>query len=135
MTTTTADQIGEFGAEGSAPEAVVRRFLAALEARDLETARDCLAPEATMTFPGPTRFTRLEELVAWSKPRYNWVKKRIDAVDVAGGVVHCHGTLYGEWLDGTPFDGIRFIDRFEIAQGRITRQDVWNDLALVMAER
>ena len=27
------------------------------------------------------------------------------------------------------FEGIRFVDRFEVAGGRITRQDVWNDLA------
>jgi len=28
-----------------------------------------------------------------------------------------------------PFEGIRFIDRFESRGGRFTRQDVWNDLA------
>ena len=37
------------------------------------------------------------------------------------------GTLHGRWLDGSAFDGIRFIDRFEIRGGRIVRQDVWND--------
>jgi len=26
--------------------------------------------------------------------------------------VYCSGTLIGEWLDQTPFEGIRFIDRF-----------------------
>jgi hypothetical protein len=43
------------------------------------------------------------------------------------------GTLHGVWLDGTPFEGIRFIDRFELADGRIQRQDVWNDMAEVHA--
>ena len=39
------------------------------------------------------------------------------------------GTLYGEWLDGTAFAESRFIDRFEMEGGLLTRQDVWNDMA------
>jgi len=45
-------------------------------------------------------------------------------------VVFCTGTLHGEWLDGSTFEGIRFVDRFEIADGLLQRQDVWNDLEL-----
>ena len=41
----------------------------------------------------------------------------------------CQGIL----PDGTPFEGIRFIDRFEVRQGRLSRQDVWNDIAEVRA--
>jgi len=37
------------------------------------------------------------------------------------------GTLYGRWLDGSSFEGIRFIDRIEIRDGLVVRQDVWND--------
>ncbi len=52
--------------------------------------------------------------------------------DPAGGGPR-HGLLprrlAGEWPDGTPFDGIRFIDRFELADGKLARQEVWNDLA------
>jgi hypothetical protein len=44
-------------------------------------------------------------------------------------VVYCFGTLYGEWSDGTPFSGVRFIDRFTIKDGLLTDQRVWNDLA------
>ena len=40
----------------------------------------------------------------------------------------CHGTLHGEWPDGTAFEGVRFVDRFTIANGKITSQMVWNDL-------
>ena len=43
-------------------------------------------------------------------------------------VVHCHGTLSGEWPDGEAFAGIRFIDRFEVQGELLHRQDVWNDL-------
>jgi hypothetical protein len=43
--------------------------------------------------------------------------------------VYCHGTLQGQWPDGSAFEGIRFIDRFLVQAGRLVRQDVWNDLA------
>nr|MBZ5087801.1 nuclear transport factor 2 family protein [Salmonella enterica subsp. enterica serovar Typhimurium] len=44
-------------------------------------------------------------------------------------VIYSNGTLYGEWPDGRPFAGNRFIDRFEVRDGKITRMDVWNDSA------
>ena len=43
--------------------------------------------------------------------------------------VYCRGTLAGVWPDGATFAGIRFIDRFEVESGKITKQDVWNDIA------
>ena len=43
--------------------------------------------------------------------------------------VYISGTLHGEWTDGGPFEGIRFIDRFEVTGGKIVLQEVWNDLA------
>ena len=46
-------------------------------------------------------------------------------------VVYTQGTLSGEWPDGSAFSGIRFIDRFELTGGKITRQDVWNDMGEV----
>jgi phenylpyruvate tautomerase PptA (4-oxalocrotonate tautomerase family) len=111
----------------------VRAFLAAMEARDLETARGFLADGFAMTFPGNARFSRLEELVEWGRARYKFVRKTYDAFEEAFGetgmVVYCHGTLAGEWPDGTAFSGIRFIDRFEVADGKLTDQRVWNDLA------
>lgn len=107
-------------------------FLKALEARDLAAAQACLAEDAVMVFPGGARFTRLEDLVAWAKPRYRFVKKTVERVDVAGGdigpIVYCFGTLSGEWPDGTPFEGIRYIDRFQFRDGLIAHQDVWNDM-------
>jgi phenylpyruvate tautomerase PptA (4-oxalocrotonate tautomerase family) len=121
------------GAPRPEPAELVRRFLETMEARDLDAARGMLAPGFTMTFPGPQRMTTLEELVEWSKPRYRFVRKtyeRFDSLqDGQTAICYCFGTLSGEWLDGSPFDGIRFIDRFEIQGGRFTRQDVWNDMA------
>ncbi|RMF39595.1 MAG: nuclear transport factor 2 family protein [Alphaproteobacteria bacterium] len=121
-------------------QALVRRFLDLMEARDLEAASGLLAEAAVMEFPGGVRFGRLEELVAWAAPRYRWVRKSYDATESCrlpdGAVaVWCIGTLEGEWPDGTAFSGIRFVDRFEVAGGRIRRQQVWNDLAEHRAAR
>lgn len=120
------------------PAQIVRDYLAAMERRDLPCAQAMLAEGFTMQFPGAQPMTTLDELIAWSKPRYAFVRKtyeRFDAMPHDGGaIVYCFGTLHGEWLDGTPFAGIRFIDRFEISGGRIARQDVWNDMAEAKAQ-
>ncbi|WP_103333236.1 tautomerase family protein [Pseudotabrizicola formosa] len=108
---------------------VVRRFLTAMEARDLPSARAHLAPGFAMTFPGGVRMETLEQLVAWAKPRYRFVKKTYERFDAMGSIVYCFGRLHGEWPDGAAFSGIRFIDRFVLEDGRILRQDVWNDIA------
>jgi hypothetical protein len=82
---------------------------------------------------------KLEELVSWAQGRYQQVGKTYEKFDESWGdescVVYCFGSLHGIWLDGTPFEGIRFIDRFEIVDGLIQRQDVWNDLAETQAQR
>ncbi|MCT4370753.1 tautomerase family protein [Yangia mangrovi] len=119
------------------PCAIVRAYLAEMEARALDAARARLGEGFTMRFPSVAPMTMLEELIDWSRPRYRFVKKTIEAVDLApapgtasaNAIVYVTGTLHGEWPDGTPFEGIRFIDRFELTDGLITRQDVWNDIA------
>lgn len=114
------------------PEALVRDFLGAMEARDLETARNFLGEGFQMTFPGGNRFDRLEDLVTWARSRYQRVGKSYERFDTAPGAdavtVYCFGTLSGEWLDGSAFSGIRFIDRFLVRDGRIVDQQVWNDM-------
>ena len=111
---------------------LVSTYLQRMEDRDLEGAKALLADGFTMVFPGGTEFRSLEELIAWAKPRYNWVKKRYDRWDCApaedGVTVTCQGTLYGEFPDGTPFEGVRFTDWFLVAGGKLQRQHVWNDL-------
>jgi len=112
---------------------IVRSYLAAMEARDLDTARAYLADGFTMIFPGGVTFHTPEELTIWAKPRYNFVNKKYERFDEApgeeGAVVYCYGTLEGEWPDGTSFSNIRFIDRFTVAAGKLIDQQVWNDLA------
>ncbi|PSL18088.1 tautomerase family protein [Shimia abyssi] len=120
------------------PAQIVKDYLAAMEARKLETARAMLGDGFAMTFPGTAPMRTLEELIEWSKPRYKFVTKTYDGFDAMQGVgdaaiVYCRGMLQGEYHDGSTFEGIRFVDRFEITGGRITRQDVWNDMAEVRA--
>ena len=107
-------------------------FLAAMQARELDAAQAFLAESFEMTFPGGQRMRALTELVAWAKNRYERVEKTYTGIDEswtdAGTVVYARGTLSGIWLDGRPFEGIRFIDRFEIQDGLIVKQDVWNDM-------
>lgn len=99
-----------------------------MQTRDLATARSLLAPGFTMTFPGGVTMTRLEDLLAWAAPRYQHVAKTFECFDSIGDIVYCFGTLSGARPDGAPFSGIRFIDRFEISNGKLIRQDVWNDM-------
>ncbi len=115
------------------PKKLVLDYLAAMEARDLDAAHAMLGVGFQMTFPGPQPMKTLTELIDWAKGRYRFVRKTNEVVEAfqAGGqtVVYVRGTLAGEWPDGRPFAGIRFIDRFEVTDGLIARQDVWNDLA------
>ncbi|MFZ4650697.1 MAG: nuclear transport factor 2 family protein [Rubrivivax sp.] len=128
---------GRVMTEGRAAQPVagelVRAFLQAMEARDLERARTLLAPGFAMVFPGGAQPASLEELVARSALRYRHVAKRIERVDECwapeGTVVYVFGTLYGQWPDGSAFEGVRFIDRFLVVEGAIAQQQVWNDLA------
>jgi phenylpyruvate tautomerase PptA (4-oxalocrotonate tautomerase family) len=111
---------------------IVRTFLSAMERRDLAAAKTFLADDFRMIFPGNAEFHALEDLVAWSRPRYRFVKKSYETFDECfdetGAVVYCFGTLSGEWPDGEPFEGIRFIDRFTVGNGKLLDQKVWNDL-------
>jgi phenylpyruvate tautomerase PptA (4-oxalocrotonate tautomerase family) len=121
---------------------MIERFLGFMEERNLVEAKTHLADDFTMVFPGlsgGTSMTSLDDLVAFSASRYRWVKKHLDSIDEAyrgtTTTVIVTGTLYGEWPDGSTFENIRFIDRFEIEKGKIRRQQVWNDLAIAIAAR
>ena len=121
------------------PSEVVRSFLAAMQVRDLTRAQALLDPDFLMQFPGAAPMHALQELIDWAAPRYKSVSKIYDGFDAMqspgdAAIVYCRGALSGVWLDGKAFEGIRFIDRFEVAGGKIIRQDVWNDMAEVKAQ-
>ena len=111
---------------------LVQHFLTLMEERDLNAVSAMLADDFTMTFPGNITMTDLPELVAWASSRYQSVRKTYERFDMAPGdsgpTVYCYGRLSGVWLNGAPFDGIRFIDRFETDGFKLTRQDVWKDM-------
>jgi len=122
------------GPERPDASTLVRAFLDHMQQRDLPAAEQMLAAGFQMAFPGAAPMQRLSQLVEWSRSRYRNVAKDYERFDESwtgeGAVVYCFGHLRGTWLDGSAFEGIRFIDRFEVVDGLILRQDVWNDMAL-----
>ncbi|MCA2187931.1 nuclear transport factor 2 family protein [Nonomuraea cavernae] len=114
--------------------AVVEDFLAALGRGDRDAAARHLADGAVMIFPGGRRHTTLDELAAASAIRYRHVDKHREEyeafTDEAGDVVvWSMGTLFGENNAGVRYDGVRYVDRFRLRDGKIVEQRVWNDLA------
>lgn len=130
------DQADSVGAGTVDPVTLVRDYLTAMERRELDRAQRLLAENFVMSFPGSGEMNSLAELVEWSAGRYRRVEKSLMSVNVAYEtdkvVVFVHGTLSGQWPDGNTFDQVRFIDRFEVRDDRLERQDVWNDLANAM---
>ena len=114
-------------------------FLTLFAERRYAEANAYLAPGCQMLFPGGAVFTDCTELPVRAASIYRWVKKVFERIDEhetpAGTVVYNYGGLFGEWLDGEPFAGVRYIDRFLVRDGRIADQKVWNDLCLAAAAR
>jgi hypothetical protein len=102
-------------------------------------ANGFLAPGCRMLFPGGAEFTDCTALPRRSDLLYRRVHKVFERVDEIaapeGTIVYNFGTLRGEWTDGAPFSGVRYIDRFVVRDGKIVDQKVWNDLCLAAAAR
>jgi hypothetical protein len=128
----TRDSLGAAGQ-------LVWDFLHLFAERRYEEANAFLAPGCVMEFPGGVRFCDCTELPKRSAANYRWVAKVFERIDEfatsEGTIVYNYGTLFGQWVDGVPFEGIRYIDRFLIRDGKISDQKVWNDLAIAMARR
>ena len=114
-------------------ENLVTQFLRLMEARDLEAAEAMMTSDAKIMFPGGKVFNSQREMVEAASGRYQWVKKTFDRLDAFSDgermIVYVMGTLYGVNRHGVDFSGVRYIDRFEIREGLIVSQEVWNDLA------
>jgi hypothetical protein len=134
----TASTIAKADDTNAAAE-IVERFLVASMVPDPEMAARYISPELEITFTGGRKYSHPSETAAFNASRYKWVKKRMERTDVVPGVgetiVYNLGTLYGEWPDGTPFEGNRYVDRFVVKGGRIVRMDVWNDSAERLLKR
>ena len=111
----------------------VRLFLEAHMIPDPVAAAKYVGPGFSLTFPGGRHYDHPSGASDFNKRRYKTVKKRMDIFDVVPGedqtIVYSIGTLYGEWPDGTPFEGNRYIDRFIVRNGLIVQQEVWNESA------
>ncbi|GAA6132661.1 nuclear transport factor 2 family protein [Halopseudomonas sabulinigri] len=112
---------------------IVSDFLAASMAPDPVKAATYMSSDVRITFTGGRVMPSATEITAFNAARYNWVKKELGQFDwtehADHTVVYSNGTLYGEWPDGRSFSGNRYLDRFEVRNGKITRMDVWNDSA------
>jgi len=113
---------------------IVEEFLEASMVPDPVRARTYMAPDVVITFTGGRRFDDPAGTTAFNAARYRWVKKKFERTDVVANtgdetIVYNIGTLYGEWPDGTPFEGNRYVDRFVVRGGKIVQMDVWNDSA------
>jgi ketosteroid isomerase-like protein len=112
---------------------LVERFLVASMVPDPETAGTFMSADVAITFTGGRKFKHPRDATAFNAMRYKWVKKKMERTDVSPGngetIVYNTGTLYGEWHDGTPFEGNRYVDRFVVRDGKIVKMDVWNDSA------
>ena len=119
----------------SSPAEIVEAYLTAHMIPDPVAAKAFVAPEFDITFTGGRKMKDPAEASAFNKSRYRWVKKKFERTEVVAGgtpeetVVYNIGTLYGEWPDGKPFEGNRYVDRFVVRDGKIVQMDVWNDSA------
>lgn len=124
---------------------VVDEFLRLVMIPDPESARRYTAPGLRIRFTGGRPMGDPAETTAFNKARYQWVKKRIERTETVtssspsgapgDSVVYSLGTLYGQWPDGTPFEGNRYVDRYVVREGLIVEMDVWNDSAEWMLVR
>ena len=120
-------------AVGAEAAGIIERFLVASMVPDPETAAGFMTADVAITFTGGRKFAHPRETTGFNATRYKWVKKKMERTDVAPGcgetIVYNTGTLYGEWPDGTPFEGNRYVDCFVVRGGKIVQMDVWNDSA------
>ena len=122
----------------AAAKAVVETYLHLSMIPDPEGAAAYVSADLELTFTGGRRFSGPADATAFNARRYKRVKKRFlrtdAALDAETGDVHIYNTghLYGEWLDGTPFDGNRYMDKFVVRDGKIVKMDVWNDSAEIL---
>ena len=120
---------------------IVEEFLEASMIPDPVRARTYMAPDVKITFTGGRKFDDPAGTAAFNAARYRVVKKKFERTDVVAGgtdeetVVYNTGTLYGQWPNGDPFEGNRYVDRFVVRHGKIVRMDVWNDSAEILLIR
>ena len=125
---------------------LVRGWLDAMARRDFAAAAPMMVTGARVVISGghefaaigatdfvASEFGTLEDFAAFSAGRYATLRKQADAFETCeapGGIaVYVRGTASGAFVDGTEFTGARWVDRFQVTQGRIAGLETWSDLA------
>src|SRR5258705_10379192 len=96
---------------------------------DPDAARQFCAPGLEIRFTGNRLMRDPAEATAFNRSRYKWVKKKFGPTHVGEGaseaetIVYQTGTLYGEWPDGTPFEGNRYVDRHFVRHGKTGKME------------
>lgn len=114
------------------PRAVAEEFFARMGDERREAIDELFADDAVITLPG-VRFEgpdAPEEFLAFLAPRYERAAKEFDRWIETDTEVVSIGTLYGVDNDGKEFSDVRYVDVYEVVDGRIQRIDIWNDLAV-----
>jgi hypothetical protein len=124
---------------------IVNEFLRLIMIPDPVAASKYTSPDMQILFTGKRPMRAPAECTKFNASRYKWVKKKIERTEtvlatdeeskLGDTIVYSLGTLYGEWPDGTPFEGNRYVDRYVVRNGLITHMDVWNDSAEWMLVR
>ena len=120
---------------------IVEEYLRLHMIPDPDAARQFCAPGFEIRFTGNRLMHDPAEATAFNRSRYKSVKKKFGPTHVVAGgsddetVVYQTGTLYGEWPDGTAFEGNRYVDRYVVRRGKIVRMEVWNDSAEILLVR
>lgn len=114
-------------------------YLGAMQDRDLDAAGKFLVPEPDLRFPGGVRPKSPSAIAESTAQRYQSVAKKIEKASawVDGDAIRVlvHGTLYGAWVDGEPFEGVAFMDLFRVRDGLIESQHVLNESAEIVLKR
>src|SRR4030095_2605663 len=104
---------------------IVEEYLRLHMIPDPDAARQFCAPGLEIHFTGNRLMRDPAEAQGLKPARYKWGKKKFGPTHVVAGgtleetTVYQTGTLYGEWLDGTPFEGNRYVDRYFVRRGKI----------------
>lgn len=118
---------------------LILEFIDAVHRGDAQAARCTLAPTYELIFPGPTSFTDVGLIFEWFAKRYSFARYRYGHMEVIESpermVVYAAGSVEGTLLSGAHFDGVRYIDRFDIVAGKIARKEVWTDMADFLRRR
>jgi ketosteroid isomerase-like protein len=112
---------------------VVKTFLEGMSKRDFAAMEAVMAPNFKMTVTGGSVFKHPRDFAAQSRARQKSAIKTTDRYDeiptATGAIVYSIGSMAGEWNNGTTYRDIRYIDRFEIVNGKIAEMNVYSDMA------